>query len=71
MSGRSTLPLNLERLHDILRTASSLIGEGVVMIDPDDPDWDHDLSIHRIIQGDLLLGVVLGAIEAFQDGGEG
>ncbi len=75
MSGR-TLPLTLKGLHNILGTASLLIGEGITMIQAD--DHDDDAAFHKLIQGDVLLGVVLGAIEDVQqmdkltqDGGEG
>jgi hypothetical protein len=63
MSGR-TLPLTLNGLEKVLGTASLLIGEGIEMLQAD--DHDDDAAFHKLIQGDVLLGVVLGSIEVFQ-----
>jgi hypothetical protein len=77
MSGR-TLPLTLNGLEKVLGTASLLIGEGIEMLQDD--DHDDEAAFHKLIQCDVLLGVVLGSIEVFQaqmsdkltqDGGEG
>jgi hypothetical protein len=64
--------LSLERVDDVLRVASILIGEGIEMI-----DLSNDAARHRLAQGDALLRVVLEQLEArqddklTQDGGEG
>ena len=54
--------LSLERIDDVLRIASTLIGEGIGMIDVCD-----DAARHRLVQGDSLLRVVLEQLEARQD----
>lgn len=51
--------LSLERIDDVLRVASILIGEGIGMIDVCD-----DAARHRLVQGDSLLRVVLEQLEA-------
>lgn len=53
--------LSLERLDEVLKVASILIGEGIGMM-----DLSNDAARHRFVQGDSLLRVVLEQIEARQ-----